>query len=1027
MITIQYQWLRVLLLLVVGIATVLIADSAAAKVITNNVATNTHAMLKQMVEDGHLKQSFQKLSKPLQEQVLRDLSQLGVDVLTDETLRISPVGTLYFEDNFGPHPLAQARTSSRALKMTDRMSTHLSRAQVMSLHSKPGSPNVVYLDFDGEILVNTHWNRIHSKARLTVSPFNLGPANELNDQFDSAELAVIAEIWRRVTNYFAPFDVDITTERPPAFGPRVGRILISDLIDKRGTTSSVDDIDIISGAGGRTGGTGSYGTADFGTVKFSMVRSYSLAFHYPLSKAIGYSEASRIARVIAHELGHDLGLFHDGQHANAYNNDHDLLTAYYKGHGLRQIAWSPIMGLSKRNGVNQWSKGEYFDANNQQDDLALMLDKFKTTTSNGLRPDDHGNRIRNATPLVVNSQNNVIATSWLNDEFNPNMNLPNSGVIASESDADWFTFTTQGGLVDLTVLPYQNPEISRDSSARDSRITLDVAAKLYNRNGRLLLRANDQTQTSAVIRRYLPAGRYYISVAGDGNTTPTYAGSDQPSYSNYGSIGYYTIEGTLSSNAPLSVQATVLNDTRHKNGRYQIEYRIQNDGRTAISSIEAQLSSAFNTNNSSAQIVHHSTSVGVFNQQQQTWVINQLMGRHSATLTVTYFMAQDSHVEHAIDLVNGIGSTHDDDYTDVVILKPYSPTSNLHLTLAHSSIEEIIINNNFSLEQVYAASSVRNIHVQFRGSPNLKLLDQEGRYHSGDWYFDALSTPSTNSFLKHFQVQRVSPGEAEYTIEVMSATGHDITSTPGNNIDTEDDQVRVQLPKYVDMELRHQVLSDNRRADGTVQSRIRVIAKNAVANDVTVVTLEHPVGVKEMRFRYLDGRTNTWVEKISTRPRVRSFALLKGRLDSSIHITYLQEPEVPYRAIPLVPRNYFRSFMFSPMNRRYHYAQSVSSRDNASSPFASFTEVAEIVRSTFDDIDSTPNNYILGITNEDDTIIHQHAALAAVIPDVPCLYAPGSRLSVWCNRRPTTQLDFNTTPVPYLPRITISPASFIKR
>lgn len=682
------------------------------------------------------------------------------------------------------------------------------------------------------------------------------------------------------------------------------------------------------------------------------------------------------------------------------------------------------MGLTKPNGVNQWSKGEYLDANNLQDDLALIRDKLKTATSNGLRPDDHGNRMHDATPLVVNSQNNVIATSWLNDEFNPNVNLPNSGVAESASDVDWFSFTTlAGGLVDLTVSPYQNPEISRDSRARDSRITLDVAAKLYNRNGRLIFRAEDQTQTSAVIRRYLPAGRYYISVAGDGNTTPTYAGSDYPSYSNYGSLGYYTIEGTLSSNAPLSVKATVLNDTRHKNGRYQIEYRIKNAGRTAISNVEAQLSNAFSNSNSSAQIqiVRHSTSVGVFNRQRQAWMINRLMGNQSAVLKVTYFTTQDSNAEHAIDLVDGIGNTHDDDYADLVILKRYGATSDLRLTLAQSSKEKTTIDNNFSLIQGFSASTVRDIHVQFRGSSNLKLLDQEGRNHSGNWYFDALSTPNTDSFLKHFKVQRVGLGEAEYTIEVMSATGRDFTSTPGNNIDTEDDQVRVRLPKLVDMELHHEVLSDNRRDDGSVQSRIRVMAKNGVANDITTVALVHPAGVKEMRLRYLDGKTNTWVETTSTRPTARRFALLKGQLDSSIYITYLQEPYVPVNGTIFGSKNYFRSFAFSPVNRRYNKGHSVSRRNDASSPYASFTEVAEIAQSTFDDIDSTPNNYFFGVTNEDDTIIHQHTALAAVIPDLPCLYAPGSHLSVWCNRRPVTQLNHNTTPVPYLPRITASP------
>ena len=106
-------------------------------------------------------------------------------------------------------------------------------AQVFSLHSKPGASKVFYLDFDGHTITKTAWS---GGATLVALPFdpsgNDSPSTVAN--FTAEELNIIAEVWHRIAEDYAAFDIDITTEEPEAFNRTTGRMLFTRNVDANG-------------------------------------------------------------------------------------------------------------------------------------------------------------------------------------------------------------------------------------------------------------------------------------------------------------------------------------------------------------------------------------------------------------------------------------------------------------------------------------------------------------------------------------------------------------------------------------------------------------------------------------------------------------------------------------------------------------------------------------------------------------------------------------------------------------------------
>ena len=83
------------------------------------------------------------------------------------------------------------------------------------LHSRPQATRKIFLDFDGCITSNTYWSW---NTPLYTPRYRTNSA--AGQQFSAIEQSEILYIWRSVSEDYAAFDVDVTTEDPGVEGLR---------------------------------------------------------------------------------------------------------------------------------------------------------------------------------------------------------------------------------------------------------------------------------------------------------------------------------------------------------------------------------------------------------------------------------------------------------------------------------------------------------------------------------------------------------------------------------------------------------------------------------------------------------------------------------------------------------------------------------------------------------------------------------------------------------------------------------------
>ncbi|MEZ5536068.1 MAG: Ig-like domain-containing protein [Thiolinea sp.] len=435
----------------------------------------------QQLPPGLLKQQIKDLPAAAQANALKWLNSINFSDQDVPYMRADKNGGIFFVDSYLP-------TGTLDEMPVIEPATVVGVNDVFALHSKPGATNVIYLDFDGHVITNTAWNSEFST--LNALPYDLD--NNPGD-FNSTEVAYMAEIWRRIAEDYAPFDVDVTTEKPVAMNATTGRLLITRNVDANG-----NNMPAVSAGG----------VAYVGVWGASYYPNYSPALVY--YNNLGGGRPDYVAEAATHEMGHNMGLSHDATNTSSY----------YGGHGTGNISWGPLMGTGYGRNVSQWSRGEYTGANQFEDDIQIITSKV------GLRADDHGNMMTQATPLLVDADGTVMSTTLADDPYM--LDLANKGLISTRDDVDVFSFATTGGVVDLQASPALEASFTRGGN-------LDIELALYDQQGNLLASDNPADDTVAGITHNVGAGTFYIAVSGSGSVN----------YSDYGSLGRFSLQGSV--------------------------------------------------------------------------------------------------------------------------------------------------------------------------------------------------------------------------------------------------------------------------------------------------------------------------------------------------------------------------------------------------------------------------------------------------------------------------------------------------
>ena len=354
-------------------------------------------------------------------------------------------------------------------------------ATTFLLNSNPSADMTIYLDFNGHVTSGTGWQ---SGATFT------SPAYDRDGDpttFNADEQEQIQRAWQRVVEDFAPFNVNVTTQEPD----------IERLRNTGGGDTQWGVRVVISGDNGAWQGGSSGGVAFLNSFDDSIDTP---AFAFQLNLANGAEKF--VGEVISHEVGHTLGLSHDGQGA----------TTYYQGHGAGATGWAPIMGNGYYRDVTQWSSGEYTNSATTEDDLAIIVG------GNGFtyRTDDYGSDINNGSLLTGI----------------PGVAAPGvytlSGIIEQTTDSDWFTFEV--GTQQILTL---------DANPYVWGANLDILAEVYDNTGALVASSNPADALNASLTTVLNPGIYHIRIDGVGVRTVN------DGYSDYASIGQYTIVAGL--------------------------------------------------------------------------------------------------------------------------------------------------------------------------------------------------------------------------------------------------------------------------------------------------------------------------------------------------------------------------------------------------------------------------------------------------------------------------------------------------
>lgn len=306
------------------------------------------------------------------------------------------------------------------------------------LHSNASATAKLFLDFNGHF--EASWG---SRTNVTTPVFDQdGDVTT----FSAGELAAINEIWARISEDYAPFNIDVTTVDPGTQANGVAAVIA-------------------------IGGNYSdwYGSAAGGVAYVGGFYNLSSNVGYVFANNLG-GNAKNIAEAASHEAGHLFGLQHQASWSGS-----TLTESYNSGNG----AWAPIMGVGYYATRTTWHNGPTSAGPTAyQDDLSILSGAYNGF---GYKTDDYGGTTATAGSLPT------IGTS---------VNF--SGLIGQSSDVDMWSFTTTGGGVTFQLTGAQYGT------------NLDGILEIRDSGGNTVVIDSPSGSLGASLSTTLTAGTYYL-------------------------------------------------------------------------------------------------------------------------------------------------------------------------------------------------------------------------------------------------------------------------------------------------------------------------------------------------------------------------------------------------------------------------------------------------------------------------------------------------------------------------------------
>lgn len=352
------------------------------------------------------------------------------------------------------------------------------------LNSNPGASASLYLNFLGDF--RSDWFYVDGDTDRETHFKNINiPVFDLDGnaaKFSAAEQDFIRNIWERVAEDFAPFNINVTTVYP-------GNL-------DNGKTMMVN-----------IGGSNFLGTGNSGYSSIGSFTDRAPNAVYVFAQTIqGYSDApaaysndlaAQLATTASHEAGHSFGLFHQV----TLNDDLSVNEQYNPGNGI----YTPIMGNNLATGRTTWYDGFTGSAPHPTIPGALfptfqwdMATLARPENGFGFRADDVGDS--RATAKAISGA--VVSGP-----------LSAKGLIGNRDDVDAFSFFTGSGAITVRV----------DSIARGAN--LDARVELWS-SSRMIASADPGNTLGAQLSANVAAGKYFVLVKSHGQ---------------YGDVGQYTL------------------------------------------------------------------------------------------------------------------------------------------------------------------------------------------------------------------------------------------------------------------------------------------------------------------------------------------------------------------------------------------------------------------------------------------------------------------------------------------------------